>query len=53
MNRPFNMPDEFVEAFVKAGASLWGALGLAPGGAGARIAAVSYTHLTLPTKRIV
>ncbi|MGY8630944.1 class I poly(R)-hydroxyalkanoic acid synthase [Bradyrhizobium sp. 14AA] len=23
MDRPFNMPDEFVDAFVKAGASLW------------------------------
>ena len=27
MNRPFNMPDEFVEAFMKAGASLWGRWG--------------------------
>ncbi|GLR83407.1 PHA/PHB synthase family protein [Bradyrhizobium iriomotense] len=26
MNRPFNMPDEFVDAFVKAGASLWRSL---------------------------
>ena len=45
MNRPFNMPDEFVEAFVKAGASLWGALGLAPGGAGARIAELQAEYL--------
>src|SRR6267154_5301258 len=27
MNRPFNMPDEFVDGFVKAGASLWRSLG--------------------------
>ena len=31
MNRPFNMPDEFVEGFMKAGASLWRSLGWAPG----------------------
>ena len=30
MNRPFNMPDEFVEGFMKAGASLWRSLGWAP-----------------------
>jgi len=30
MNRPFNMPDEFVEAFTKASASLWRSLGLTP-----------------------
>ena len=30
MNRPFNMPDELVEGFMKAGASLWRSLGLAP-----------------------
>jgi polyhydroxyalkanoate synthase len=30
MNRPFNMPDEFVEAFTKAGASLWRSMGWAP-----------------------
>ncbi|MHC2386489.1 PHA/PHB synthase family protein [Bradyrhizobium liaoningense] len=27
MDRPFNMPDEFVDAFAKAGASLWRSLG--------------------------
>jgi poly[(R)-3-hydroxyalkanoate] polymerase subunit PhaC len=27
MNRPFNMPDEFVDGFMKAGASLWRTLG--------------------------
>ena len=27
MNRPFNMPDEFVDGFAKAGASLWRSLG--------------------------
>ena len=36
MNRPFNMPDEFVEAYVKAGASLWQSLGLTPNGDGDR-----------------
>ena len=30
MNRPFNMPDEFVEGFMKAGASLWRSLGWTP-----------------------
>ena len=30
MNRPFNMPDEFVEGFTKAGASLWRSLGWTP-----------------------
>jgi polyhydroxyalkanoate synthase subunit PhaC len=30
MNRPFNMPDEFVDGFMKAGASLWRSLGWAP-----------------------
>jgi len=34
MNRPFNMPDEFVEGFMKAGASLWRSLGWAPGAGG-------------------
>ena len=34
MNRPFNMPDEFVEGFMKAGASLWRSLGWAPGTGG-------------------
>ena len=34
MNRPFNMPDEFVEGFMKAGASLWRSLGRAPGADG-------------------
>lgn len=29
MSRPFNMPDEFVDALVKAGASLWRSLGAA------------------------
>jgi polyhydroxyalkanoate synthase len=32
MNRPFNMPDEFVEGFMKAGASLWRSLGWTPNG---------------------
>jgi len=27
MDRPFNMRDEFVEGFIKAGASLWRSLG--------------------------
>jgi polyhydroxyalkanoate synthase len=45
MNRPFNMPDEFVEAFVKAGASLWGSLGSAPGGGGERIAELQADYL--------
>jgi len=27
MNRPFNMPDEFVDGFMKAGASFWRSLG--------------------------
>ena len=27
INRPFNMPDEFVDGFMKAGASLWRSLG--------------------------
>lgn len=30
MNWPFNMPDEFVEGFMKAGASLWRSLGWTP-----------------------
>jgi polyhydroxyalkanoate synthase len=30
MSRPFNMPDEFVEGFMKAGANLWTALGWTP-----------------------
>jgi polyhydroxyalkanoate synthase len=30
MNRPFNVPDEFVEGFMKAGASLWRSLGWMP-----------------------
>ena len=30
MNRPFNMPDEFVDGFMKAAASLWRSLGWAP-----------------------
>lgn len=30
MNRPFNVPDEFVEGFLKAGESLWRSLGWAP-----------------------
>jgi polyhydroxyalkanoate synthase len=34
MNRPFNMPDEFVDGFMKAGASLWRSLGWAPGADG-------------------
>jgi polyhydroxyalkanoate synthase len=34
MNRPFNMPDEFVDGFTKAAASLWRSLGLAPGADG-------------------
>jgi polyhydroxyalkanoate synthase subunit PhaC len=29
MSRPFNMPDEFVDGFMKAGASLWRSLGWA------------------------
>src|ERR1044072_2924118 len=46
MNRPFNMPDEFVEAFVKAGASLWGSLGsAAPGGGGERFAELQADYL--------
>ena len=32
MTRPFNMPDEFVDGFAKAGASLWRSLGLAANG---------------------
>ena len=32
MNRPFNMPNEFVDGFMKAGASLWRSLGLAENG---------------------
>ena len=32
MDRPFNMPDEFVEGFMKAGASLWRSLGWTPNG---------------------
>jgi polyhydroxyalkanoate synthase subunit PhaC len=32
MTRPFNMPDEFVDAFAKAGASLWRSLGGAANG---------------------
>jgi polyhydroxyalkanoate synthase len=31
MNRPFNMPDEFVDGFAKAGVSLWRSLGWIPG----------------------
>ncbi|MEH2535372.1 hypothetical protein V1277_005328 [Bradyrhizobium sp. AZCC 1588] len=34
MNRPFNMPDEFVDGFMKAGASLWRSLGWIPGADG-------------------
>ena len=30
MNRPFNMPDEFVDGFTKAGVSLWRSLGWIP-----------------------
>ena len=30
MNRPFNVPDEFVDGFMKAGASLWRSLGWVP-----------------------
>jgi polyhydroxyalkanoate synthase len=45
MNRPFNMPDEFLEGFVKASASLWGSLGSAPGGGGERLAALQADHL--------
>jgi len=30
MNRPFNVPDEFVDGFMKAGESLWRSLGWAP-----------------------
>jgi len=40
MNRPFNMPDEFVDACVKAGASLWRSIACAPpadGGAETRL----------------
>jgi poly[(R)-3-hydroxyalkanoate] polymerase subunit PhaC len=32
MTRPFNMPDEFVDGFAKAGASLWRSLGWAANG---------------------
>ena len=32
MNRPFNMPDEFVDGFMKAGASFWRSLGGAANG---------------------
>jgi polyhydroxyalkanoate synthase len=32
MTRPFNMPDEFVDSFAKAGASLWRSLGWATNG---------------------
>jgi polyhydroxyalkanoate synthase len=57
MNRPFNMPDEFVEGFMKAGASLWRSLGWAPAadgdgtalgsspGSSARIAELHADHL--------
>ena len=30
MNRPFNVPDEFVDGFMKAAASMWRSLGWAP-----------------------
>jgi len=48
MSRPFNMPDEFVDAFVKAGASLWRSLGAASafsGGADASSAMDSTARL--------
>src|SRR5438045_2189051 len=58
MNRPFNMPDEFVEAFTKANASLSRSLGWTPNadrdgacvssalGASERLAELQAEHLT-------
>ena len=58
MNRPFNMPDEFVDGFMKAAASLWRSLGWAPSADGdgtkfnsalrssERIAELQADHLT-------
>ena len=40
MDRPFNMPDEFVDAFVKAGASLWRSLATPVDGGGTDTGAV-------------
>ena len=53
MSRPFNMPDEFVEGFMKAGADLWTALGWTPNaghdgaslGSPGRIAELHADHL--------
>ena len=59
MSRPFNMPDEFVEGFQKAGESLWRSLGWMPAqnghdgakpasalDASARLAQLQAEHLT-------